>query len=254
MKFISLTFLFFFTLQLAHSEVLIFNFDTDPILAVNKTPGAWYKDRRVPHDFASKEFDGGKRLQIGILASDFDTNNAFYNTQGRKYSVEVAPGGSIQAELYVDSAWATTPARSDLWAVGVGDASPDSTSYVIFGFTSLEGAPRFRVVDSDNGWINLATPVIYDQWYNFRVDFTEGTYTYYLNGDHVYTDTSIGGTTHIEDVIMQAYNSNTTYNAYWDNLIVDTAINPVPEPDTSLLVIIGMCTICVTLRKRNLTN
>lgn len=214
----------------ASAEIVYFDFSTNPPLAPNHQPDAWFSDRRAPAEFDSEMFLGDKRLQIGISTNHYDSGNAFYNTQGRKYDILVAPGGSMEAQLYIPSDWATSPRRSDLWATGSATDPGVATAYMIFGFTSLTGAPTLRVFDSDSGWVNLPTPIIYDQWVTLRMEFTGSAFVYSINGSVVFTDTGVNGTTQFHDVMLQAYNANENYSAHWDNLVVDTAI--VPEPAT----------------------
>jgi hypothetical protein len=218
-----------FGLHTATAEIVYFDFSTDPPLAPSRQPDAWFPDRRAPAEFDSEMFLGDKRLQIGISASDYDSN-PFYNTQGRKYDIVVALGGSIEAQLYIPADWEATPRRSDLWATGSATDPQVATAYVIFGFTSLTGTPTLRVFDSDIGWINLSTPIAYDQWVTLHVDFTGTEFVYSINGSVVFTDTNVNGTTQFHDMMLQAYNPNATYSAHWDNLVVDTAL--VPEPTT----------------------
>jgi len=217
-------------LPCASAEIVYFDFSTNPPLAPSQQPDSWFPDRKAPAEFDSELFLGDNRLQIGISASDYDGSNAFYNTQGRKYDILVAPGGSIEAQLYIPSDWATSPRRSDLWATGSATDREVATAYMIFGFTSLTGIPTLRVFDSDTGWINLSTPIVYDEWVTLRMDFTGTEFVYSINGTVVFTDANVNGTTQLQDVMLQAYNANENYSAHWDNLVVDTAI--VPEPTT----------------------
>jgi hypothetical protein len=235
----------------ASAEIVYFDFSSDPPLAPSQQPGAWFPDRKAPAEFDSELFLGDKRLQIGISASDYDSGNAFYNTQGRKYDIIVAPGGSMEAQLYIPSDWATSPRRSDLWATGSSTNPSVATAYMIFGFTSLTGDPTLRVFDSDSGWVNLDTTIVYDQWVTLRMDFTGSAFVYSINGAVVFTDTNVNGTTQFHDVMLQAYNPNANYSAHWDNLVVDTAI--VPEPTTlGCLVALGALVIAKRGRIRGI--
>jgi len=246
----SFSFLAFALLSLAASTqaaIVTFDFSTNPILAPSYAADAWFPDRKAPNAFKSTNFLGGDRLEVGLVSSDYDSGNNFYNTQGRKYNISVAEGGSFQAELYVPLAWQTAPSRSDFWATGVGSQPPSSpTAYMIFGFTSLSGTPRFRVFDSDIGWVDLTTPVVYDQWYSLRMEFRAGEFAYFINGTSVFTDVSINGTTFFQDVMLQAFNTPATYSAYWDNLVIDTAI---PEPSPLGLLALGIGCLFVMRRK-----
>lgn len=236
-------------LSSASAEIVEFDFSTDPPLAPSQQPDAWFPDRKAPAKFDSELFLGDQRLQIGISASDFDSGNAFYNTQGRKYDIVIAPGGSIEAQLYIPADWETSPRRSDLWATGSNVDPNVATAYVIFGFTSLTGAPTLRVFDSDLGWINLSTPIVYDEWVTLRMDFTGTSFVYSINGAVVFTDTNVNGTTQFHDLMLQAYNPNTSYSAHWDNLVVDTALVPEPSTLCSVLAFCGLVVVRKIARK-----
>jgi hypothetical protein len=227
------------------AEIVHFDFSTNPPLAPSQQPGAWFPDRRAPAEFDSELFLGENVLQIGIEADDLDPN-AFYNTQGRKYDIVVAEGGSIEASLYIPLEWSTAPRRSDIWATGSSANFHSVTAYVIMGFTSLDNTPTLRVYDSDFGWVNLDFAIPYDSWVNFRVDFTGQAFVYSINGTHVFTDADVNGTTQFHDVMLQAYNTGVTFSAHWKDLIVDTAL--VPEPTTAVGLLVGLT---VFLRRRS---
>jgi hypothetical protein len=234
--------------QDASAEIVEFDFSTNPPLAPSQQPDAWFPDRKAPAVFDSEMFLGDERLQIGISASDYDSGNAFYNTQGRKYDIAVAPGGSMEAQLYIPADWETSARRSDIWATGSNTDPQVATAYMIFGFTSLTGTPTLRVFDSDSGWVNLSTPIVYDEWVTLRMDFTGTSFVYSINGAVVFTDTNVNGTTQFHDVMLQAYNPNASYSAHWDNLVVDTAITPVPEP-TAVGCVLAFCGLVLGRRR-----
>ena len=231
------------------AEIVNFDFSTNPPLASSKQPDAWFPDRRAPAEFDSVQFFDEVVLQIGISAADFDSN-AFYNTQGRKYDITVASGGSIEAQLYIPSEWKTSARRSDLWATGSSTDPNNATAYMIFGFTSLTGTPRLRVFDSDVGWIDLDYSIDYDNWVTLRMDFTGTAFVYSVNDTEVFTDANINGTTQFHDVMLQAYNSGVSYNAHWKTLVVDTALVPEPSTAACLLAAGGIA----ALRRRHRVN
>ena len=230
--------------QTASAEIVHFDFSTNPPLAPSQQPDAWFPDRKAPAEFDSKLFLGQDVLQIGIAAADYNPNDSFPNTQGRKYDIVVAAGGYIEAQLYIPLEWATAPRRSDMWATGSSTNPNSATAYMIMGFTSIGGSPTLRVWD--DAWVNLDYTIPYDSWVTFRVSFTGTSFVYSVNGTHVYTDSSINGTTQFHDVMLQGYNTGVSYSAHWDNLVIDTAV--IPEPATAVCFRVG---ITLFLRRRS---
>jgi hypothetical protein len=116
------------------------------------------------------------------------------------------------------------------------------TNYPVIGFTNYGDAARYRIWDDTAGiWIDLAVPVLYDQWTNFGIALTSSSIIYTINGSQVGVLSNIGATNAFSEVIMQAYNfadpslGNTnpqSYTAYWSN--------GTPEPGPAVLVLGGV--------------
>ena len=206
---------------------------TDP----GPSAASWYTDRYAPSSFANAGTLYGRNdaLALAISTADGATgrppaySSAFYNTQGRKIDVGLAPPVSWIASLYVPAAWATTNAgdsamsrRSDLWAT-LEDATSAPTYYPIIGYTNADattgfgGTPRFRVFDGTGAWNDLAHPVTFDAWNDLCVTWTGTALEYRIGATLVFTDThadiALGAS--IGDAMLQAYNWGSDYAAHW---------------------------------------
>lgn len=227
-------------------------FDTPPVLAAAKTPGAWYVDRYAPAAFESVVFDGGNRLRLGISSADSAANRppafsgTFYSTQGRKYDLDEAT--FLAADLYVGTDWGTSDRRAGLWATAV-DAGGTVTAYPIIDFITGTG---FRVW-TGAGWQNIGYPsgFSYGKWYNLRMVLTPASVEYYIDSALVHTwDTSATGSAKFDNVILQGFNFGGTYDVYWDNVSPMGEEPPVvstPASSTWSVVLIAIAGVGLTL-------
>jgi hypothetical protein len=207
---------------------------------------AWFTDRYAPAGFsnAGTLFGRTNVLDLSVSSADGLTsrpvpfNSTFYNTQGRKIDIDLAPPVSWIGSLYVPASWATTNPgdgalnrRSDMWAT-LHDAVDAAAYYPIIGFTNASadgtvgGTPRLRVYDSTNGvWIDLAQPVAFAGWNDFCVTFTGTTLEYRIGNTLVHTDSSvdIAVATTLADVMLQAYNFGSDFTANWSHVAAGQA-------------------------------
>ncbi len=209
-------------------------------------PAGWQVDRYDPHSFANIGAFQGRDNVLGIEITSAEGytlrpaayQSTFYNTQGRGASISGGAGTQISADLFIPFTWSDPligAVRTNMWGVLSGGGSV--TDFPIIGFTNYGGTPRYRVWDGNvaGGWVDLAPPVTYDAWTSFAIEFTGSSYLFNINGNTVYTDTTINGSTAFSAVNMEAYNfygdpalagaTAVDYTAYWDNTVV-------PEPGT----------------------
>lgn len=181
------------------------------------TLNPWYEDRKLPYEFTTVTFDGDDRLKHSIDASGVPTDS-FYQYQGMKYDTPGATFYSI--DLYIPDDWATTDfIRAGMWAT----ANNGNLSYPIIEFTTNETNPRFRVWQSNIGWVDIGLPTgfSYDKWYtlDIRLDPGDGGDVTYSVGDRTYVLDNQHATEFI-NVILQGHNpmpNGATYDIYWDN-------------------------------------
>jgi len=208
------------------------------------SPGLWYVDRFAPATFGSAYFLGDNRLSVGVSAADYH-GGTFYDTQGRKYYLtNSGVGSSVSAQLYIPSAWASMNVGPSLWLTAY-DINSQPSGYPIVGFYSDgTGDSYFRVWDDISGYVNLNTPIDWNSWNTFSINFTTAGFVYAINGVDVFTDIGAVGSVSIANVMFQDKNYGTSYNAYWDNLITPSSTDPyapipVPEPSSAGLLSLG---------------
>jgi hypothetical protein len=235
-------------------------------------PTGWITDRYEPGSFSNVGAYEGRSdvLGIGISTIGDRENRAapymstFYNTQGRQHAISGSSNSQLAADLYVEDTWGSGDnghVRTDMWGV-VANAGGGVTDYGIIGFTNFGGAPRLRVYDANtngtattDGWVNLDAPILYEAWNALEIDFTGPSLNYYVNGEEVYRDTTIGGD-HLSTVIMQGYNfadpalgnpipTTVPYVAHWAN----AGATSVPEPGSVVLVGIALSALALTRRR-----
>lgn len=228
-------------------------------------PTGWTTDRYEPTSFSNVGAYQGRNdvLGIGITSAGNSVNRpsgqqgTFYNTQGRQHTISGGAGSSISADLFIDQDWSNPQngsVRSDMWGV-MSNAVPTVTAYPIIGFTNYGGAARLRVYDGDtaNGWVDLATTIVFDAWTSFEILFTGSSFEFSVNDSLVYTDNTINGSTGFSAVIMQAYNfadpaitgaTNFDYTAHWSNT------QSVPEPGTFALLGLALAGVAVIRRRQ----
>jgi hypothetical protein len=231
-------------------------------------PTGWTTDRYAPTSFSNVGTFQGRNnvLGIGITSAGNLANrpaayqSTFYNTQGRQYQVAGGASSSISADLWIPTNWrdsANGSFRSDMWGVMTDGSSV--TDYPIVGFTDYGGASRFRVWDQDNGgWIDLATTVNYGAWNSLSIDFTGSSYVYSINGVVAFTDSTIGGSTGFQAIIMQAYNfadpngvpgaNPVDYTADWSNA------QGVPDGGATVMLLGATCAGLSWMRRRSMAS
>jgi hypothetical protein len=220
-------------------------------------PAGWSTDRYAPANFSDiGSYQGrGNVLAIGISGADSLANrpsayqSGFYNTQGKGHAMSGGAGSVLSADVYVPAVWgdaSNSHVRTDMWGV-MSNASNAVTDYTIIGFTNYGGDARLRVWDSDvnGGWVDVLSLASFNDWMSLSIDFTGSSYVYSVNGNAVYTDNTIGGSTQFSSVLMQAYNfgdasiagaNAVDYTAHWAN----TQAAAVPEPTDLALIGVGM--------------
>ncbi|MFZ2253102.1 MAG: PEP-CTERM sorting domain-containing protein [Minisyncoccia bacterium] len=256
---------FFASLILAASSLIVtanaavvqsMDFSSPVTTGATQAPGTWYTDRYAPDAFYTT---GGELIQT-ISSNDSASNrpagfaSAFYNTQGRKYDVDVSTT-EISVDLYVDSDWATMSQRiAGIWGTAYDDANV-ITSYPILEFGSNGSVGSFQ--GWNNGtWSNFGLPVgfAYNTMHNLSIELVGGLWDYSLDG-LLLGSVDANGSTHIGNVILQGYNAYgandvASHNIRWDNF---AAQNNVPEPGTLPLALAAAAGV-IGFGRRNKTT
>ncbi len=217
---------------------------------------AWVTDRYAPGGFNSASFDGDNRLAITISQSDSAVNrppsysSAFYDTQGKKLSVDSAgEPWRLSADLHLSEELLLSDAlfRSDLWAY-------TGLSYPIIGFYQFDVSDPYnssaanitngwRIWDGA-GWQDVSAPVTAG-WHTLAIEGVQGAFRYYINDVLVYTQTGGTGQSNLQDIFLQGFNfGGPDYTIYWDNV----SVQQIPEPSRALLI--GLALGSMILRRK----
>jgi len=216
-------------------------------LAATDTPGVgtWYPDRYPPCGFASQATAPdytNNVLEQDICASNFQTPTpSFFNTQGRKYDF-IANTYSVSILLYVPQSWSKKNARlAGFWATAADSTNAVGGDYPIIEFqgpiTSDAGGPGYYPnggVAGFYGWnnststfnyIGLPPGFKYNNWVELTMTVVPGKNFVYtvtaLNapqGLSVKSPFSDSAETGLANVILEAYNYDSSYSVFWDNL------------------------------------
>ncbi|MEP6780885.1 MAG: PEP-CTERM sorting domain-containing protein [Gemmatimonadaceae bacterium] len=230
--------------------------------------GSFFTDRYAPPGFNLMNGIQGRNnvLQIDINSTSDAANRPggqqgqFYNTQGKKTTVNTAGSWFFQSDLYVKSAWSNSNngyVRTDLWATATDNpAYTGASAYPIVGLTNYGGALRARGYDVNaEAWINFGAALNLDAWNTFGMGFNFGTNTfnYFVNGALAGSVLATSPNTGVANVMYQAYNfndptipvsGNPAYSVNWSNT------NVVPEPSTYALMAAGLFGLGIVSRRR----
>ena len=229
------------------------NFSSPIVTSATQAPGTFYTDRYAPNDFAVV----GGELLVTVSGADSASNrpgafsSAFYNTQGRKYDLDPRVT-MIEADLFLDSAWASSGQReAGLWGTAF-NATNDISFYPIIEYAN--GA--FRGWNGVNGYIGLGSGNTGGfNTLGIELDTALNQWNYLIN--HVVAG-SVGaaGSVYLGNVIFQAHNNYSlnqqgTKQVRWDNFLAsDGRGNNVPEPGTLALASLSLIGLCFMNRRR----
>jgi len=216
-----------------------------PITTGAKAPGVWYVDRHAPAGFQAS----GGQLVESISGADLQANS-FYNTQG--YSYDLDPGATnLSIDLTIDSSWASTNQRlAGMWGVGV-DTNGDVSAYPIIEFTTDGGVARFHGYDVNTGdWTDLVPTggIDFGSTYTLNIALTGGNFVYTV-GDASWT-VAAADSVAIKSVLLQGYNTGSSYDIHWDNLNASAATGAVPEPASWAMMLGGFGLVGGAMRRR----
>jgi hypothetical protein len=237
----------------AHAADVNFDFASPVPTANSQTPGAWYTDRYAPAVFESAAFGAasdGFALRQGVRSGDAQANRTggfagdFYNYQGRKYDLGIAPTpiASVAIDLFVDSNW-TSGTRAGMWTtMANGNLTYPIIEYVVDGdLGDGNGASYtgFRFWQSGIGWTAANISTAMDDWSTLQITLDDSMVNFFINGTHIASVDNLGAES-ISNIILQAHNQGLAgeYDVYWDNL-VGAAIVPLPPAAWAGLGMLG---------------
>ena len=226
------------------SAAFIETFDDPVPLCPTNAPQCWLVDRKAPGVFTNAVLGGENVLHHGIRAADVVAGCPnFYNTQGRKYPLDMPVGTILAVDVYVPADYATNLRNVGLWGVTY-DSAPQIVGYPILNFASTNPSngcdptpqsPRFRLWTQDvdqnpsngyqAGWVDMMSVSTFDVWYRLEIELTGTSYIFRVkdaNGAVLATAVDIitWGAIRFGEVILNAYNFGADYDIYWDNLTV----------------------------------
>jgi hypothetical protein len=198
-------------------------------------------DRYAPAVFQSGVSFAGHAgtLQEGTSVSGGANNrpaaysSAFYNTQGMAFTV--APNtNQISVQLYLPNNLTSDGRYAGFWGVA-HDATSAISAYPIIEMARIGGVDTWRGWDPSGSWITMGTAS--SGWNTLDIKLLTGSdqFQYTVDGGFS-TLTAAYGSTSIESVILQVYNTTegVAYDVHWDNLT-----SAVPEPSTWAMMILG---------------
>lgn len=183
-------------------------------------------DRQTP--------SGGYSVSGGVLTMNIDNTAAntsgggFYQTEGLQGTIPASQ--SVEAQLYVDPAWAGKQIRAGLWGIATSGTTAGS-AWPIIEYTTVGdgGFTGWRVFDTMNGgWTNLpSVAATSGHWYTLEDAYNQNTdqYDYYVNDAHVFSLPANDGTNSygkLTGVIFNSKNFATNnhaddYSVQWRN-------------------------------------
>lgn len=208
----------------------------------------WVTDRYEPAGFNSV----GGRLQIAISSADSQANrapafsSAFYNTQGRQHQALVNGNWQLTGQLFVTADQISGGQRADLWGSTGNVGTEVDADYFILGYIGS----TLRVWDSDIGWVNLGGSAVAGT-YDIDISYNGSSVDYVLNGNSVYSDTTLGPlTSQFRTVFAEAYNKGDNFVQEFDNINVGLKSSSVPDGGSTFGMLAAASTVGFVLRRK----
>jgi uncharacterized repeat protein (TIGR01451 family) len=248
------------TIALNPNSAQATTFPSYPLVAGTTTSATqWRVDRYAPAAFVNDGAQLGRVdvLRVSVASIDGQLtrppgfNTPFYNIQGRDigFPSVAGAGTTVAASLFIPAAWNTSNVgdtllnrRSDFFVQLtplVGDDTPCSAGECLYfagmDFSNAQivdplvggGPPRIRILKKGigDGWINQTEPYRSDAWNDMCITFTGNTLEYRLNGNLLFTDTSLvplstadGPVNRIRTVGIANYNFSSSFDARWADI------------------------------------